>query len=159
MLELNDSFRNMLIKVICRIIAGCEPAMIQEFSFPALSKHISDGQKILETMARSKIQTLYELDLTDNSTWWVESDNLEILQDFLVRLIELTILKIGEGNDFNKDQCLTLLQSIMNAPFFVKHSLATLDLSNFNFDLDQSCEALANIIASSKSLTKLSIEN
>ena len=110
-------------------------------------------------MARSKIQTLYELDLTDNSTWWVESDNLEILQDFLVRLNELSILKIGEGNDFNKDQCLTLLQSIMKAPFFVKHSLVTLDLSNFNFDHDQSCEALANIIASSKSLTKLSIEN
>lgn len=102
------------------------------------------GELVFESLLNSNVESIIDLNLGSNSSWFDYPGNVDLLTEFISRQNCLKIISLSD-NSFSSIATFTLLTKIAEIIKSIK--LTTLDLaSSANFEADDTVEKLANIL-------------
>lgn len=109
------------------------------------------GEIVLETLLSSNIDSITDLNLSDNYSWFYHPEtheertiNIELLAELISKQAGLHHINLGR-NCFSITATLTILTRIADHPG-TNSKLYTLGLIDTNFEADETVEKLADIL-------------
>ena len=110
------------------------------------------GELVLETLLSSNVDSIIDLNLSDNNSWFwhpvtkeERSDNVDLLAELISKQTALQHLNL-RNNGFSSNATQTILTRIAERPS-TRNKLQTLNLLySANFEADETVEKLADIL-------------
>ena len=122
----------------------------------------SIGEHVLEALLSSSMNSITDLYLYANQSWFKHPDlreenngNVELLAQLLIKHASIQNLNLGYNRFYSKASK-TILTTIARNPS-TQSKLKKLNLEGFNYEIEESCQSLAEILHSASNLKNCEI--
>ena len=114
------------------------------FEFSGFIEDNNIGEVVLEALLTSSIDSIVNLNLGNNRTWFRHPGNVDLLAEVITKQSGIKHIKLSR-NYFSSDATQKILTRIADHPSTTS-KLSTLNLSMANFEANETVEKLADIL-------------